>query len=190
VSRSYYRAFRYHFGSLAFGAFLLAVVRTIQVVLYYIQKQVEKGGNNKVVLAIIKCLQCYVACFERFIEFLNKNAYIQIALQGKSFCTAAKDAFSLIMSNMARFSIVGGIGNIFQAIGVVIIAFGGCAFTYCMSVYYTALATQVYSPIIPTVATGIVCSLIGLLFMIVYGMSIDTILQCFLLDETLAKASG
>lgn len=116
-------------------------MRTIQIILYYIQKQVEKGGNNKVVLCIIKCLQCYVACFERFIEFLNKNAYIQIALQGKSFCSAAKDAFSLIMSNLARFSIVGSIGNIFQFIGVLIISFGGCAFTYCMCVYYTAIST-------------------------------------------------
>jgi len=38
VSRSFYRAFRYHFGSLAFGAFLLALVRLIQIILYYIQK--------------------------------------------------------------------------------------------------------------------------------------------------------
>lgn len=56
VSRSFYRGFRYHFGSLSFGAFLLAVVRLVRVILYYIQKQVEKGGKNKLVVFIIKCL--------------------------------------------------------------------------------------------------------------------------------------
>lgn len=42
----------------------------------------------------------------------------------------------------------------------------------------------------PTIVSGIIGFVIGYLFMIVYGMSIDTILQCFLLDETLAKGSG
>lgn len=80
VSRSFWRGFRYHFGSICFGSFLLAVVRLVRIILYYIQKQAEKGGKNKIVVMIIKCIQCYVLCFERFIEFLNKNAYIQIAL--------------------------------------------------------------------------------------------------------------
>ena len=42
----------------------------------------------------------------------------------------------------------------------------------------------------PTIASAIVCYVIAYLFMMVYGMAIDTILQCFLLDETLAKSSG
>jgi len=73
---------------------------------------------------------------------------------------------------------------------VLIITLGGCAFTYCLCVYNSSLSSQIYSPLIPTIATAIIASLIALLFMIVYGMSIDTILQCFLLEESLAKKHG
>jgi len=38
VCTSFKRAFRYHFGSLAFGAFLLALVQFIRIVLEYIKK--------------------------------------------------------------------------------------------------------------------------------------------------------
>ena len=178
VTNSFYRAFRYHLGSLAFGAFLLALVRFIQIVLYYIQQQVKKAGgnNNKVTLCILKCLSCYMACFERFIEFLNKNAYIQIALTGKNFCCAAKDAFSLILSNLARFAILGPVGGTFKFIGVLIISGSGTAVCYLICTYYTNVTVNIYSPIAPTIASGIICSFIAILFMTVYGMGIDTIL--------------
>lgn len=34
------------------------------------------AGDNKCTKCLLDCLSCVVACFERFIEFLNKNAYI------------------------------------------------------------------------------------------------------------------
>jgi len=58
-----------------------------------------------------------MACFERFIKFLNKNAYIQIALTGKNFCMAAKDAFWLIIRNPGKFGLVSTLGGIFILIG-------------------------------------------------------------------------
>jgi len=135
----------------------------------------KAGGDNKVILMIIKCVRCYVECFERFIEFLNKNAYIQIALTGKSFCSAAKDAFSLIMSNMARMAIVGNIGNIFAFLGFLIITLSGAMFTYYI-LMYTTYSTIVYSPVISTICSIIICGLVALLVMTVYSMAIDTIL--------------
>jgi len=58
-----------------------------------------------------------MACFQRFIEFLNKNAYIQIALTGKNFCTAAYDAFWLIARNPAKFGIMASLGSLFVLFG-------------------------------------------------------------------------
>jgi len=68
------------------------------------------------------CARCYAAYFERFVQFLNRNAYIQIAISGKSFCLAAKDAFWLIYTNSGRFSIIEGIGHIFIDVGRYFIA--------------------------------------------------------------------
>jgi len=58
-----------------------------------------------------------MACVQRFVEFLNKNAYIQIALEGKSFCAAARDAMAVLWANPARVSFVNGIGGAFIFIG-------------------------------------------------------------------------
>ena len=81
------------------------------------------GERPQPMKCFLDCLRCYADCFERFITFLNKNAYIQIALTGKSFFPAAKDAWYLISTNVAKFGIVGGIGNIFSTIGKFFIAF-------------------------------------------------------------------
>jgi hypothetical protein len=37
------------------------------------------------------------------LRFLNKNAYIGIAIYGKNFCKAAKDAFFLLLRNALRY---------------------------------------------------------------------------------------
>lgn len=58
-----------------------------------------------------------MACFERFIRFLTNNAYIMVALTGKSFCPAAKAAFESIWSNSMRFALVNGIGGAFIVVG-------------------------------------------------------------------------
>ena len=95
--------FRYHLGSVAFGSFILAVVQFIKWWLYWLEKQAE-ASKNGIMKRIAQTLRCCVTCFEKFIKFLNKNAYIQIALLGKKFCYAAKDAFWLIFRNALRIA--------------------------------------------------------------------------------------
>jgi uncharacterized membrane protein len=47
VTRSVKMAFRYHFGSLAFGSFLLAVVQFIELIVELIKKHAEKTGAQQ-----------------------------------------------------------------------------------------------------------------------------------------------
>ena len=51
---------------------------------------------------IICCFKCCLWCLEKFIKFLNRNAYIMIAIYGKNFCVSAKNAFMLLMRNVLR----------------------------------------------------------------------------------------
>lgn len=78
----------------------------------------------------LKCLQCYLACVERIIKFINKNAYIQIAINGKSFCFACKDALLLIIRNALRFTALGGLGGLFIMLGYLITIAGNVALAY------------------------------------------------------------
>lgn len=52
-------------------------------------------------------------------KFLNKNAYIQTAIFGYSFCTAAKKAFFLIARNIMRVMAVGVVSEVVLILGKV-----------------------------------------------------------------------
>jgi choline transporter-like protein 2/4/5 len=58
--------------------------------------------DNGIVKVVFCILQCCMWCFEKCMKFINKNAYIIVALKGKSFCGAAFNAFTLIISNLGR----------------------------------------------------------------------------------------
>ena len=134
---------------------------------------------------VLKCLSCYILCFERFIKFLNKNAYIQIALNSTNFCTAAKDAFFLILRNAARFLALGSIGNVFMFLGKFLIALMATYGGYLIVTRAPMYEDELHSPIFPCIVFFLIGYVIASLFMAVYSMAIDTILQCFLADEEL-----
>jgi len=102
---SFGRAIRYHTGSLAFGAFIIAVVQLIRMMLEYIDYKL-KDSENKLAKCLVKCLKCCFWCLEKFLKFLNTNAYILISVYGKNFCWSAKEAFKLIMRNVLRVAVI------------------------------------------------------------------------------------
>jgi choline transporter-like protein 2/4/5 len=114
-------AMTYHLGSLAFGAFLVAVVTMIRVICEYIMYQYEKSGGASKDNAMWKCVKCCVRCtlkcLDCCVKFINKNAYIQIALHNSNFCTAAKESFYLNIRHGGRFAAVALIGGILGVLG-------------------------------------------------------------------------
>ncbi|KAL7988383.1 hypothetical protein Chor_007302, partial [Crotalus horridus] len=98
---SFGRALRYHTGSLAFGSLILAIVQVIRVILEYLDHKL-KASENMFAKFLLTCFKCCFWCLEKFIKFLNRNAYIMIAIYGTNFCTSARNAFSLLMRNIIR----------------------------------------------------------------------------------------
>jgi choline transporter-like protein 2/4/5 len=41
-------------------------------------------------------------CIERIVKFINRNAYVYIAVTGKDFCSSAASATALIVKNVAK----------------------------------------------------------------------------------------
>jgi hypothetical protein len=189
VRTSVKRLFKYHFGSIAFGSLILAIIQFIRLVLAYIQAQSKKleGKNGKVIKYALTCLSCYLFCFEKIIKFLNKNAYIQIALSGKNFWGATKDAFHLIVHNPLRLGVVSSIGGIFVLFGKVFIAAITALIAFLVLTNWDRYSAQIYSPFIPTLVIFIFAYAVGAVFMTVYGLAADTILACFIVDEQINK---
>lgn len=149
ITRSVKMAFRYHLGSLAFGSFILAVVQFMQFMVEVFKKQAESTGadRNKCFEYVINCLRCCLACVERIVKFINETAYIQIALRGKNFCSAAKDGFEIVWSNGVRYLVVAGVGGIIMFIGRVLIATGTTAAFYALITFVPSIKAGIIEPL-------------------------------------------
>jgi solute carrier family 44 (choline transporter-like protein), member 2/4/5 len=185
ICKSIYYVFRYHLGTLAFGSLILSVIKVIKYLLWYLSEKIYKKGfeGNKCFKFCCTCVECYADCFARFIQFLDKHAYIQTALSGLGFCEAAKNAYALILENAIRFASLGAIGDIFKIIGKIFIT---CASTYSgfLIISYTDYyRNTIQSPIPPTCVFGLVSYILSGVFMTVLEMACDTIIQAFLIDE-------
>eukprot|EP00927_Polykrikos_kofoidii_P026657 TRINITY_DN23703_c0_g1_i1.p1 TRINITY_DN23703_c0_g1~~TRINITY_DN23703_c0_g1_i1.p1 ORF type:complete len:836 (+),score=118.48 TRINITY_DN23703_c0_g1_i1:353-2509(+) len=180
VTSSLKIALWYHLGSLAFGSFILAVVQFVKYMLQFLAKQAEAKRENKCVVYVLKCLAYAVWCFEKCVKFLNKNAYIQIALLGDPFCTSARNAFFLILNNAVRFGMLSGLGMVIHVIGkLFVMAMTGVCGFWCLEGIYP----DVKSPIFLTCIYMCMGYVIGSLFMSVFGLAVDTTLQCFIATE-------
>lgn len=82
VYKSFFRAGRYHLGSIAFGSLIVAIVRFMIAILEYVKQKVDstKVGEKvgKLYKCLIGCCQCCLNCCARCIEHINKHAYIQV----------------------------------------------------------------------------------------------------------------
>jgi hypothetical protein len=59
------------------------------VAIGYAQRKLQAQGGAKWAVFLLKCLGCCMWCFEKCMRFINRNAYIEIAIFGYSFCTGA-----------------------------------------------------------------------------------------------------
>ena len=147
--------------------------------------------ENKIVKILLCCTSYLLACLDRCVKFITKNAYIQIALTNKNFCASAWNAFLLIVKNAMRFGAVASVGGIFMLIGRLFIICVTVAVCYLQMTQWPQVVAQVSSPYFPCIIAAIIGFLIGAIFMSVFSFASDTILQCFLLDEELgAQGKG
>lgn len=129
-------------------------------------------------------------CLERFIKFISKNAYIQMAITGKNFCASAWNAFCLILKNALRFGTAATIGAIFNVLGVCFIGGANGLVVYSFLHYvpqFKGLTQNWIAPVVIGMLQGVI---IGGMFMSVFSFASDTILQCFLVDEELNRPDG
>ncbi|XP_017777299.1 PREDICTED: CTL-like protein 2 isoform X2 [Nicrophorus vespilloides] len=180
VTKSVARTLRYHIGTLAFGSLILAICRMIRVALEYIDHKLKKY-DNPFTKAILCCMKCFFWCLERFLKFLNKNAYIMCAIHGKNFCTSAKDAFSLIIRNILRFHVLDKVTDFVLFMSKLIITAGVAAIVWSFVTYVSE--RQLKYILVPVIFVAIVTYLVTSFFFNVYSMAVDTLFLCFLEDN-------
>jgi hypothetical protein len=176
----------HHLGSVAFGSLIIAIIQLLKYYVLYMAKQAEKA-HNQILKNILLVLAYCIWCFEKCAKFLSKNAYIQIALLGKSFCGAAMDAFWLIFRNCGRIAAAGLISPVINLFGFITIMVGNTFLGYILVT--NAFPTELSSPYGCMFIYAVEGYLCGKLVMNVFGIAVDTVLQCFVAEEELGGQS-
>jgi len=180
VIKSITASLYYHTGTAAIGSLIIAIIRIIRAIVAKLQKKAQQM-DNKVGQALLCCCQCCLWCFEKFMRFLNKNAYIQTAIFGTSFCVSAKNAFFLILRNAKR---VAGITYVLSVLIFFSRLFISCLTAGLAYVYMErTIENELHSLFGPTVLVFIIAYFVADMFLDIFEMSSDTILQCFIADE-------
>ncbi|XP_042214681.1 choline transporter-like 2 isoform X3 [Homarus americanus] len=186
VTESFGRTIRYHIGTLAFGSLIIAIVRMIRVIMEYIDHKIREKTDSKIIRCLMCCCRCCLWCLEKFLKFINRNAYVYCAIYGKNFCVSAKNAFSLIMRNIARVVVLDKVTDFLLFIGkMVVVGIIGVASFFIFSGEVKIM--KGYLPEMNYYLTPVIIITIGTFFIAtaffsVYAMAVDTLFLCFLVD--------
>jgi len=185
VLDAFRRTFRYHLGSASFGALLVAIIQFIRCVVKYIEEQ-SKGNENKVMKAIFCMIQSCLWCLEKCMKFLNKNAYILVAMKGCMFCSGALEAIKLILMNPRRITAVSMVTVFVLNLGKLAVCLG-CAM---IGASWLSTIDTVDSLFLPCLLIVMLAYCVAYVVFSTYDKTVDTILLCILEDEKLNKDTG
>ncbi|XP_033645183.1 choline transporter-like protein 1 [Asterias rubens] len=177
IMKSVQRIIRYHIGSLAFGSFIIALVMMARIILGYIQSRLRHSQSD-IVAYIIKCLQCCLWLFEKVLRFINRNAYIEIAIYGYGFCKAAQKAFSLLVANVLRVAAINSVGDFVLLLGKAVVV----AVVVVIGMQFFKDKPDIHYEFVPLTLAAIFAFLLSHIFLSVYEMAIDTLFLCFCED--------
>ena len=86
--KSMMRALTTSFGSICFGSFIVAVIKTI--------KSILRSASRSSGSCISACAYCIISCIDSILNLFNTYAYTYIAIYGLSYCEAGKEVYNLM----------------------------------------------------------------------------------------------
>lgn len=187
--RGYYWMLRYNLGSLLFGSFLIALVWIVRIVYEYIERKIKAEGANIAppIAFLLKIFKCCLDCCNRFVKYINQNAYCQVVLTGEPFCIAAVSGFLLILKHAATFGFTKGVGGLFNMLGKLVVSVGNVTICYFILTFWPEEYEKINSPIGPLIIVFIISYIIATLFMSLYDNTSTCILHCLYADIDICK---
>eukprot|EP00930_Biecheleria_cincta_P037568 TRINITY_DN25809_c0_g1_i3.p1 TRINITY_DN25809_c0_g1~~TRINITY_DN25809_c0_g1_i3.p1 ORF type:complete len:672 (-),score=87.52 TRINITY_DN25809_c0_g1_i3:185-2200(-) len=178
----------FHLGTLAFGSFLIALLRGFRIVLLWISRAAKEQGN-RVAACIASCCACCITLIQRYVEFLTKNAYIDVAISSTPFYTAAQNAHGFLLSDTGKVGLLTGACYIVST-GVVLGTFlmtGGLTWLLVTSnERWTDPNSEHYveNPYFVAVLSGVIGGSVAMCFMVIFDHCADALLYVFLWNRS------
>lgn len=175
----------YHIGTLAFGGFVIGVLRILTALVAFIGSQMKDkdGKENMAVKAICCCCTCCLKCITDIMTLTNELCYVEVAVTGESYFTAASNVLKMLVESPATFAIVNWAIKAVKTVGVLSVGLIGTALAHQVAVYnydlkdwieqhggaaipQEAMGSLTTSGVVgTTVAAGMICFGIGGAFM-------------------------
>ncbi|KAH1221664.1 Choline transporter protein 1 [Glycine max] len=188
VFSSMKRLMRYSLGSVALGSLIVSFVESIRFLLEVIRRKLKVSSHRHdscLGKAAYQSSQCFLRCIEWTIKSVNRNAYILIAITGKSFFSASSIATELIMNNILKIGRLNVIGDVILFLGKLCVSLSCALFAFLMldTHKYNSAHNKTSSPLLPVVVCWALGYIVSTLFFAVVEMSIDTIVLSFCQDS-------
>lgn len=188
VFSSMKRLMRYGLGSIALGSLIVSFVESIRFMLESIRRKLKVSSttpHSYIGKAAFHSSRFCFRCIEWTIKSVNRNAYIMIAITGKSFCKASAIATELIINNILRIGRVNVIGDVILFLGKLCVSLSSALFAFLMldTHKYRSAHNKISSPVFPVVVCWGLGYVVATLFFAVVEMSIDTIILSFCQDS-------
>ncbi|XP_054169219.1 choline transporter-like protein 1 [Oppia nitens] len=168
---------RYHLGSIAFGSLLVASVKIVRLIFNKLNSLLNRYKTS--CDTSLKWCQCCLWLFEKFVIYVNRNAFIEIAIYGTCFTTSARKAFGLLSNNALKVLALNSVGDFLLFVAKI------CVVTVIVLIGIELIEDKTqslhyyWSPII---ASAFFAYFVSHCFLSVYEMAIDTLFLCFIED--------
>tara|TARA_B110000285_G_C15072796_1_gene588963 strand:- start:143 stop:871 length:729 start_codon:yes stop_codon:yes gene_type:complete len=172
-----------HFGSLAIGSFIIAVIQFIRFIFEYVSEQAVKASGDNGAVKLIACIgDCILRCIEKIGDYINRAAYSYMAVTGDNFCTSAWNGFLLNMSYGLEFVWANTLATLFIFLGKLFIVVINC-FTLLFFMKIRHDTEEVTSVGGPLAICAIVSYFTANLFLGLLDEAVLALLTCYSIDR-------
>lgn len=187
VFNSTKRALVFHFGTVAFGSMIVAIVQFIRILFEKFYSELKKAhGDNKIWKGVAWAVRAFLFVFELIIKYINKHAYVQTALYGSHFIKSAINAFTILTRNFLQIGVLQTITTFALILGKLLVSVFSCFAAYALAYSGYLLIVDrgdpISSPLLVAVICFIIAFIVSSIFIRIVETAIDTVLQCFLVD--------
>lgn len=179
---------KYHLGSVAKGSFLITLFKIPRLILTYLHAKLSARADkgSECAKCGLKCGICCFYCLEKFIRYLNHNAYTIITIERCHFCKAAAKAFSTIVNNALQVATINSVGDFILFLGKCIVT----ALSGIVGLLLLKRNSDLHFYAVPTLVICIYSFFIAHCILSLYEMVVDSLFLCVCEDRNMNGSDG
>lgn len=179
---------KYHLGTVAKGSFVITIFKIPRLILTYLYAKLKKGEDkgSECAACCLKCCICGFWLLEKFIRFLNHNAYTVVAIESINFCPAAGIAWNAMATNVLQVATINSVGDFILFLGKVVVA----ALSGLIGIVLLKDKPGLNFYMAPVIIIIIFSFFIAHIILSLFEMVVDTLFLCVCEDKTLNGRSG